>query len=141
MKDQAGDLDKDERVSVLESFIYARNRTAEWYKDQGILATEHSLLDDNGDGRGAREPGYGGSDGVVAGRMYFGRRSIAETTTGFPEERSLRERMEELRLSIDELKGEKPRLDPEAYSKQMEVLLIELAQLNRRLRTLAEDPP
>ncbi len=141
LTEEAGDLDKNGRVSVLESFVYAKNKTAEWYAGQGLLATEHPLLDDNGDGRGSREPGPGGTDGVLAGRVHFGRRSIPALTTGSPGERSLRARMEELRVSIDELKATKDRLDPEEYAALMENLLIELARASRQLRTLGENPP
>ena len=140
-EEDAGDLDKNGRVSVLESFVYARNKTAEWYAGQGLLATEHPLLDDNGDGRGTREPGPGGTDGSLAGRVYFARRPIPALTTGSPGERSLRERMEELRWLIDEIKARKNELDPEEYAARMEDLLIELAQVSRQLRTLEENPP
>ncbi len=137
----AGDLDKNGRVSVLESFVYARNKTAEWYAAQGLLATEHPLLDDNGDGRGTREPGPGGTDGALAGRIYYARRTIPALTTGSPGERSMRARMEELRWLIDELKTRKNERDPEEYAARMEDLLIELAQVSRQLRTLEENPP
>ncbi len=136
-----GDLDKNGRVSVLESFVYARNKTAEWYDGQGLLATEHSLLDDDGDGRGARDPGDGGTDGALAGRVYFGRVSIPAVVAGSPRARSLWARMEELRTMIDELKGEKNRRDPSEYSERMEDLLIELARVSNQLRMLEETPP
>ena len=141
LEEDAGDLDKNGRVSVLESFIYARNKTAEWYAGQGLLATEHALLDDNGDGRGSREPGPGGADGLLAGRVYFGRRSMPAMTTGSPRERPLRARIEELRWLIDELKAGQNELDPEEYAARMEELLVELARVSRQLRTLKEDPP
>ena len=141
LEEDAGDLDKNGRVSVLESFVYARNKTAEWYAGQGLLATEHPLLDDNGDGRGTREPGPGGTDGALAGRVYFARRPISAMTTGSPGERSLRERTEELRWLIDELKAGRNELDPEEYAARMEDLLIELARVGRQLRTLEENPP
>ena len=141
MKGEAGDLDRDGRVSVQESFVYARNKTAEWYAGQGLLATEHPLLDDNGDGRGTREPGPGGLDGMLSGRVYFGRKPAAALTTGLPEERDLRTGMEELRRMIDELKTRKNQLDPDEYAARMEELLIELARGTRQLRTLEENPP
>lgn len=136
---QAGDLDKDGRVSVLESFVYARNKTAEWYDGQGLLATEHALLDDNGDGRGTREPGPGGTDGTLAGRIYFGHGPggpEATAGTGPPGGRALRVRMEELRWSIDELKARKDQVDPGEYAARMEDMLIELARVTRQLRAL-----
>lgn len=144
LKAQAGDLDKDGRVSVLESFNYARNRTAEWYEGQGLLATEHALLDDNGDGRGTREPGPGGTDGTLAGRVYFGRGPEATAGTVTPGGHALQARMEELRWLIDELKTRKDQQDPGDYAARMEELLIELAQVTRRLRALQtpeERPP
>ena len=141
LKGTEGDLDKNGRVSVLESFIYARNKTTEWYDGEGLLATEHALLDDDGDGRGAREPGDGSTDGALAGAVHFGRVSVPAVATGSPRARSLWARMEELRTKIDELKGEKNRRDPSEYSEQMEGLLIDLARVSRQLRTLEENPP
>ena len=139
LKAQAGDLDKDGRVSVLESFVYARNKTAEWYEGQGLLATEHALLDDNGDGRGTREPGPGGTDGTLAGRIYFGRgpggpEAAAGTVT--PGGQALQARMEDLRWSIDELRARKEQEDPGEYAARMEEMLIELARVTRQLREL-----
>ena len=143
LKAQAGDLDKDGRVSVLESFVYARNKTAEWYDGQGLLATEHALLDDNGDGRGTREPGPGGMDGTLAGRVYFGRGPEAIAGTGPPEGRALQARMEDLRWSIDELKARKDQVDPGEYATRMEEMLIELARVTSQLRALQtpKEPP
>src|SRR5258708_5182061 len=50
--DPAADLDKDGQTSLLEAWLAAAQRTAAYYKDEERLATEHSLLDDNGDGLG-----------------------------------------------------------------------------------------
>ncbi|MEM7233507.1 MAG: hypothetical protein AAF517_15120, partial [Planctomycetota bacterium] len=52
MLDPSSDLDKDEQVSILEAFLLAASRTAEFYETEGRLATEHALIDDNGDQRG-----------------------------------------------------------------------------------------
>ncbi len=48
-----GDLDQDEQVSVLEAFVSASRAVAAWYGEERRIATEHALLDDDGDGRGA----------------------------------------------------------------------------------------
>ncbi len=50
--DPAADLDKDDQVSLLEAFLTASKRAEEFYKSDGRLATEHALIDDNGDGLG-----------------------------------------------------------------------------------------
>jgi hypothetical protein len=50
--DAAADLDRDGQVSLLEAYLAASQRTAEFYAGAMRLATEHALLDDNGDGLG-----------------------------------------------------------------------------------------
>src|SRR5206468_3358863 len=50
--DPSADLDKDGQVSVLEAFLSASRQVEDFYKSERRLATEHALLDDNGDGKG-----------------------------------------------------------------------------------------
>ena len=52
----AADADKNKRVSVLEAFNYAKAEVARAYEREGLLATEHALLDDNGDKEGSQAP-------------------------------------------------------------------------------------
>src|SRR5436309_11702702 len=47
--DPQADLDKDGQTSLLEVLLAASQRVAEFYNAEGRLATEHALLDDNGD--------------------------------------------------------------------------------------------
>src|SRR5262249_53253088 len=47
--DPRADLDKDGQISLLEAYLTASSRVAEYYKTHAQLATEHPLLDDNGD--------------------------------------------------------------------------------------------
>ena len=47
--DPQADLDKDGQVSLLEAFLMASGRVAEFYRTRIELATEHALIDDNGD--------------------------------------------------------------------------------------------
>ena len=53
---EAADADKNRRVSVLEAFNYAKAEVARAYEREGLLATEHALLDDNGDKEGSQTP-------------------------------------------------------------------------------------
>lgn len=46
------DIDRDGQVSILEAFVSASDRTQIFYDESGRLATEHALIDDNGDSRG-----------------------------------------------------------------------------------------
>ena len=50
------DTDKDERVSLLEAFVYAKREVARAYETDTRLATEHAMLDDDGDRRGSAAP-------------------------------------------------------------------------------------
>ena len=52
LTDEAADLDKNGRVSIWEAFAAASNSVRRYYQQQGQLATERPLLDDNGDGIG-----------------------------------------------------------------------------------------
>ena len=47
--DPRADLDKDGQVSLLEAFLTASSRVDEYYRTHSQLASEHALLDDNGD--------------------------------------------------------------------------------------------
>ena len=55
--DAGADTDKDERVSMLEAFVFARRETQREYDKEKQLSTEHALLDDNGDGEGQPRAG------------------------------------------------------------------------------------
>ena len=46
------DLDGDSRISLLDSYLWAAQATAQEYATEMLFATEHAQLDDNGDGRG-----------------------------------------------------------------------------------------
>lgn len=52
LEDPAADYDEDGQVTLLELFLRASSRTAEFYLAEGRLLTEHALMDDNGDGKG-----------------------------------------------------------------------------------------
>ncbi|WP_182865219.1 hypothetical protein [Stieleria mannarensis] len=47
------DLDHDDSISVREAFLKAAVEVDRFYREQGRLATEHALLDDNGDRKGS----------------------------------------------------------------------------------------
>src|SRR5690606_5259778 len=50
--DPAADIDRDGQTSVLEAFVTASNQVQAFYLEHDRLATEHAIIDDNGDGRG-----------------------------------------------------------------------------------------
>jgi hypothetical protein len=46
------DIDQDGLVSLFDLYVVVARNLAQSFRDRELLATEHSLLDDNGDGRG-----------------------------------------------------------------------------------------
>ena len=136
------DLNKDGRVSLLEAFTYTRLKTAEWYEDQGRLATEHPMLDDNGDRKGSRDPGGEDPDGALARSITFGEPvGVGETVPDLPPEESkkfaeLEARSRDIQGQIDALKLKKNTITEDDYNSRLENLLISLARVNREIRTL-----
>ena len=134
------DVNKDGRVSVLEAFDYARRETARHYEAENQLATEHALLDDNGDGQGSDEPGAREPDGTLAQATFWAgtgaapatRASVA--TSSDAELGRLRSEKAELEGKIEALKIRKAELAPERYQRELEDLLVELALKDRAIR-------
>jgi len=137
LSDPKSDLDKDGQISLLESFLSASHRTTEFYKTEGRLATEHALLDDNGDGLGTpadwfrgvqatKQPKDGAAaDGTRAHQFHLVR-SAAEQRIP-PEIRTKRDRLEQ---QLAELRLAKAKLREDAYYRELEKILLELAALH-----------
>src|SRR5688572_11140389 len=66
------DADKNQRVSMLEAFRFAKAGVARTYEQEGLLSTEHALLDDNGDKEGSQDPMPTGADGKLAASLSLG---------------------------------------------------------------------
>jgi len=133
--EEGSDLDKDERVSLLEAFQFARQEVARAYEQDGRLLTEHAMLDDNGDGEGSDEPGLGQADGALAQTMFLmSAAAAAAQSTDDPILQGLFEERAGLQRQIDELRALRGQMDPERYEAALEDLLVELALKNREIR-------
>ncbi len=131
------DQNKDERVSMLEAFTYARLKVEQAYEADGRLATEHALLDDNGDGEGTGEPDALGGDGTVARTLFFTSGAGLRAEMAFPDDPELRALYEErqaLEARVDELRRLRGGASQEQYEQELERLLIELALKSREIR-------
>ncbi len=139
---EGADADKDERVSLLEAFSYARLEVERLYSRDNRLQTEHALLDDDGDGEGSMEPGLDAGDGRLASRFFLAveRPAVAEQAVDDPELASLLERKRELENAVVDLRARKDEMDPGAYETELEALLLELASTNRAIRERDERP-
>jgi hypothetical protein len=131
--DDSADLDKRGRVSVWEAFVYASDGVRRWFEEKNQLATERALLDDNGDGIG-READGPGTDGLLAQVTYVQPdRPIIET--GDTELTGLMRRRAELENDLEALRARKPTMDPDEYEAALEKILLEIAQIDRRVRS------
>ncbi|HEX2851771.1 MAG TPA: hypothetical protein VHO24_00940 [Opitutaceae bacterium] len=136
LTDPRGDFDQDGQTSLLEAFLSASAQVSEFYKTEGRLATEHALLDDNGDGLGTPADWFRGTratkqarngaslDGARA-RQFHLVRSEAERKLS-PEQRA---RRDELELTIENLRATKTKLGEAEYYRRLEKLLLELARV------------
>lgn len=130
------DIDQDGQISLLEAFLTAAFQVAEFYKTESRLATEHALIDDNGDGLGTPADWFRGLratkkardgtavDGLRAHQMHL-IRSSAENELS-PEVRAKRDQLE---LEVGLLRDRKSALPEEEYYRQLEDLLRQLARV------------
>ena len=134
--DLKGDLDKDGQTSLLEAYLSAAHQVAEFYKTEGRLATEHALLDDNGDGRGTPADWFRGVRAVrrpAEGVALDGTRAHQVHLIPSPAERALpaevRLRRDEIEREISDLREAKERMLIDDYYRQLEEKFIELSRL------------
>lgn len=126
-----GDTDQDGHTSVLEAFVYANRLTEEFYKRAGRLATEHALIDDNGDGVGREKPEAG--EGLLARATYLDSLSVDEAAASATTGRLLKERSR-LEGEIEQLIARKGNMAEAEYEATLERLFIELAKVNRSIK-------
>jgi hypothetical protein len=126
-----GDTDQDGHTSVLETFVYANRLTEEFYKRAGRLATEHALLDDNGDGIGREKPEAG--EGLLARATYLDSLSVDEAAATAATGKLLKERTR-LEGEIEQLIARKSSTPEAEYEATLERLFIELAKVNRSIK-------
>lgn len=136
--DEAADLDKDGQVSLLEAYLTAAGRVEEFYKSDARLATEHALLDDNGDGLGTPPDWFHGIravkrakdgatlDGVRAHQLHL---VVGEREREMSPE--ARHRRDELELAVAMLREKKEQMPEDEYYARLEELMLELARLYR----------
>jgi len=130
------DTDKDQRVSLLEAFQYARREVGRRYERDNQLLTEHAMLDDNGDGEGTAEPGATVGDGPLAGGFFLASagRTVTRAAADDPELARLLIEKGRLEGRIAALRMMKDTMDPAKYDAQLETLVLELATTNRSIR-------
>lgn len=136
--DADADIDHDGAVSILEAFLAASADVDRFYDEAGRLATEHALIDDNGDSRGTPATFFDGVrvvqkakqgesiDGLSANRIYLQRVNAESTRPLTADEKA---QQEELETAIELLRIRKTDLPETEYYNQLESLLLKLAKL------------
>ncbi|HAV65392.1 MAG TPA: hypothetical protein DCY13_23830 [Verrucomicrobiales bacterium] len=129
------DIDQDGQNSALEIFLAAARLTADWYKNEGRLATEHPLIDDNGDARGTPADWFQGlrvvkragdgsqPDGLRARQVHLV--PSADEARLTVEQRQWRDGKE---LELSRLRDRRTAMSEEEYFGALEELLLELAR-------------
>ncbi len=133
---EGADLDNDEQVSLLEAFLYASSEVANFYESEGRLATEHALIDDNGDGLGTRSDWFEGVRAIRKAREGAepdGERSLqrvlilnAAEARMAPE---LRQQRDKLELELNALRRQRGELSDDGYYQSVEALLLKIAKI------------
>jgi hypothetical protein len=136
LKASDADLDRDGQTSLLEGWLAATRRVGAFYEEAGRIATEHALLEDNGDGLGIRAEAYEGLElrqRPAEGREADGLRAHQICLVPSEEEKRmptpLRARRDALELDLAALKAKKAAMIAEAYASELEVILLKLARV------------
>jgi hypothetical protein len=140
--EQGADINKDQRISVLEAFEYARREVQRSYETDNLMQSEHALLDDNADGDGSLEPDPALGDGALAHTLFFEASQLAGTTSTVSQDPALIMLLgdrQDIEQRIDALKQVKSELAAEDYYNQLEELLVELALKHREIRNQESD--
>lgn len=124
------DLDQDKQVSLLEAFRHASKAVASFYENEGRLATEHALIEDNGDGAGTRRELL---ESPPADAKLDGERAAQLVLVLSEEERQLTEaqraRRDALERDLKALKEQRSKLEDDVYYTRLEALLRELGEV------------
>ncbi|MBL9131601.1 MAG: hypothetical protein JNG86_10405 [Verrucomicrobiaceae bacterium] len=124
------DLDQDKQVSLLEAFRHASKAAATFYENEGRLATEHALIEDNGDGVATRREML---EAPPAGAKLDGERASQLVLVLSDEEKKLtdaqRTKRDTLESELKKLREEREKLDDATYYTRLEKLLRELGEV------------
>jgi len=114
------DGDKDGRVSVLEAFRFATREVVKTYESTGRMQTEHARL----------------SDSTRATTISFGK----TTTSTDPRVVVLIAERQTLESDVAALRGRKATMDSASYDRELERLLIAIAEKTQAIRAAGGKP-
>lgn len=131
------DIDHDGEVSILEAFLAASAEVRNFYQSAGRIATEHALIDDNGDGLGTPANAFRGTrvvaqpsdstqtvDGGLAARI-----SLAPAAERLPLTDQERQERDEIEAELERLRSTRQQLSEADYQAALLPHLIRLARI------------
>lgn len=130
------DLDRDRQVSLLEAFLWSSKQVERFFETEGRLATEHALIEDNGDGIGTRTESFTGlrltnppADGKVGDGQLARQWCLVlnKDDAGLTEEQ--RKHRDDLERQVEALRARKPKMPEAEFYQQLEKLMLEIARL------------
>ena len=117
----AGDADKDGRVSLLEAFTFAKQEVEQVFTQGNLLPTEHAVLWDGADG----------------GRARSFQLATSASSSGGAQSAVAQVALAAVQLRIDALRARRSTISEDAYLAALEPLMVELAERMRALRNNA----
>jgi hypothetical protein len=134
-KNNAADLDKNGRVSILEAFSFARQKVEEYYGKEGNLQTEHAVLEDTGDAQAQSKPAPENGEGLFARNTFLDAGVTLDIRASRdPELQRVELEARELERQIEALKYAKGNMPEAEYENKLEELLLRLARINATLK-------
>ncbi|MBI2424363.1 MAG: hypothetical protein HYV27_16145 [Candidatus Hydrogenedentes bacterium] len=133
-----GDRNQDGQISVLEAADQAATAAQSWYESQGLIVSEHALIDDNGDRLGTRLPLAGApaaasDDGTLAAALLLQPKIYSAAVP--------KEAIEAYRAAVESVevwKAQKATQDEDTYYTELEKRLLVMARAGRVVRRAQE---
>jgi len=148
INDPTADIDQDGQVSVLEAFVTAAKRTQNFYDENTRMATEHALIDDNGDKFGTPASWFEGLRLVQHARNNAapdGDYAKLVALVASPEERALTDEDRAFRTKcekqIEMLRQQKSSMAEDDYYRQLEQVLRALSSIYVKPTTATTTDP
>jgi hypothetical protein len=133
-KNNAADSDKNGRVSIMEAFSFTKKKVEEYYKSGDNIPTEHTVLDDNGDGKAQNQPSPENGEGLIAKTTFLDAGAPVLNRAGLtPEQQKFAAEAQSIETQVEALKYAKSGMPEADYEKKLEELLVKLAQINAKL--------
>jgi hypothetical protein len=136
VSDPKADLDHDGQTSLLEAWISAAQNVADFYKSEGRLASEHSMLDDNGDGHGTPADWFKGihvvkkaSDATLPDGLRAHQIHLLPGAADRALPAAVRAERDALELQLAALRETKGTLPEDEYYAKIEAVLLHLSRL------------